>query len=91
MATRFYDGDADLEGNTVAALGFGSQGHAHARNLIESGADVGRVCQEDAESRLEACNTPFFAHGLNIDFGQIDLPDDAGGLSRSRRPAPTAL
>src|SRR3954465_2038148 len=39
----FYDDDADLsklEGKTVAILGFGSQGHAHALNLKDSGVDV---------------------------------------------------
>src|SRR6201991_1477036 len=39
----FYDDDADLnllEGKTVAILGYGSQGHAHARNLNDSGVDV---------------------------------------------------
>ncbi|MGH3442960.1 MAG: ketol-acid reductoisomerase [Nitriliruptorales bacterium] len=43
MATMFYDDDADLgllDGRTVAILGYGSQGHAHARNLVESGVDV---------------------------------------------------
>jgi ketol-acid reductoisomerase len=39
----FYDDDADLNllnGKTVAILGYGSQGHAHARNLKDSGVDV---------------------------------------------------
>jgi len=39
----YYDGDADpsaLEGQTVAIIGYGSQGHAHALNLHESGVDV---------------------------------------------------
>ncbi len=39
----YYDDDADLsllEGKTVAILGYGSQGHAHALNLKESGVDV---------------------------------------------------
>ncbi len=39
----FYDNDADLahlQGKTVAILGFGSQGHAHAQNLKDSGVDV---------------------------------------------------
>src|SRR5512136_1786898 len=43
MANIFYDADADLgllEGKTVAIIGFGSQGHAHARNLHESGVNV---------------------------------------------------
>jgi len=39
----YYDDDASLEaldGKTIAVLGYGSQGHAHARNLAESGANV---------------------------------------------------
>ncbi len=43
MATMYYDDDADLarlDGRTVAVIGYGSQGHAHARNLRESGVNV---------------------------------------------------
>ena len=39
----YYDGDADLgiiSGKTVAVVGYGSQGHAHANNLRDSGVDV---------------------------------------------------
>ena len=42
-ATSYYDADADrglLEGRRVAVLGYGSQGHAHALNMLESGVDV---------------------------------------------------
>ena len=42
-AKMYYDDDADpaaLEGQTVAIIGYGSQGHAHALNLHESGVDV---------------------------------------------------
>src|SRR4029079_10194285 len=43
LAGMIYDDDADLsllEGKTVAILGYGSQGHAHALNLHESGVNV---------------------------------------------------
>jgi ketol-acid reductoisomerase len=43
MATMYYENDADpsvLEGRRVAILGYGSQGHAHALNLTDSGVDV---------------------------------------------------
>lgn len=43
MATMFYDKDADislLNGKTIAVIGYGSQGHAHALNAKESGAKV---------------------------------------------------
>ena len=42
-ATIYYDKDADmnaLKGKTVAILGYGSQGHAHAQNLRDSGVNV---------------------------------------------------
>jgi ketol-acid reductoisomerase len=43
MATIYYDKDADasaLSGQRIAVLGFGSQGHAHALNLKDSGYEV---------------------------------------------------
>ena len=43
MATIYYDKDADLSalsGRTVAVIGFGSQGHAHAMNMRDSGVSV---------------------------------------------------
>ena len=43
MANVYYDKDADLsrlDGKTVAVIGYGSQGHAHALNLQDSGVDV---------------------------------------------------
>ena len=43
MAELFYDDDADLsiiQGKNVAVIGYGSQGHAHALNLRDSGVDV---------------------------------------------------
>ena len=43
MATMYYDKDADLgllSGKTVGIIGYGSQGHAHAQNLRDSGVKV---------------------------------------------------
>ena len=43
MAEMFYDDDADLaliQGKNVAVIGYGSQGHAHALSLRDSGVDV---------------------------------------------------
>src|SRR3954468_1940388 len=43
MATMYYDKDADLDlirRKKVAVIGYGSQGHAHALNLKDSGVDV---------------------------------------------------
>ncbi len=49
----FYDDDADLgllDGRTVAILGFGSQGHAHALNLKDSGVEVVVGLRSDSSS-----------------------------------------
>ena len=43
MAKMYYDADANLDllnGKTVAIIGYGSQGHAHALNLKDSGVNV---------------------------------------------------
>src|SRR5438132_5841363 len=52
-----YDDDADLsllEGKTVAIIGYGSQGHAHALNLKDSGVDVLVGLREDSASVAQA-------------------------------------
>jgi ketol-acid reductoisomerase len=80
----FYDDDADLsnlEGKTVAILGYGSQGHAHALNLKDSGVDVVVGLREDSSSRADA-----EAQGLEVlgiadaasrgDVVMILLPDE---------------
>ncbi|MCX7623801.1 MAG: ketol-acid reductoisomerase [Thermomicrobium sp.] len=62
MATIYYDKDADLsylEGKTVAILGYGSQGHAHAQNLRDSGVQVIVGLHEGSRSRERARNDGF--------------------------------
>lgn len=57
MVNKYYDKDCDLsllEGKTVAIIGFGSQGHAHALNLKESGVDVVVGLREGSKSRKTA-------------------------------------
>jgi ketol-acid reductoisomerase len=52
-----YDDAADpslLEGKTVAIIGYGSQGHAHALNLHEAGVDVGVGLPPDSKSGADA-------------------------------------
>jgi ketol-acid reductoisomerase len=121
-ATIYYDKDASLaplSGTTVAVIGYGSQGHAHALNLRDSGVDVVVGLHEGSKSRdkakadgvrvetvadaakaadvimivvpdqtqravyeesikphLTAGKTLMFAHGFNINFGQIVPPAD---------------
>jgi ketol-acid reductoisomerase len=79
-----YDNDADLsqlDGKTVAILGYGSQGHAHALNLHESGVDVVVGLREGSASVAKAK-----ADGLEVasvaeaasrgDVVMILLPDE---------------
>ena len=57
MAELFYDDDADLSiiaGRKVAVIGYGSQGHAHALNLRDSGVDVRVGLREGSPSRAKA-------------------------------------
>ncbi len=66
-----YDKDADLsvlDGKTVAILGYGSQGHAHALNLRDSGLDVIVGLRPDSSSREDA-----EAEGLDV----VDVADAA--------------
>jgi len=68
-ARMYYDNDADpaaLEGQTVAIVGYGSQGHAHARNLHESGIDVVVGLKPGSKSRALAQEA-----GLRV----ADVPD----------------
>src|SRR5256885_6728391 len=53
----YYDADADLgrlKGKTIAILGYGSQGHAHALNLKDSGCEVVVGLRADSASRAAA-------------------------------------
>ena len=57
MAEMFYDDDADLaliQGKNVAVIGYGSQGHAHALSLRDSGVDVRVGLQPGSKSREKA-------------------------------------
>jgi ketol-acid reductoisomerase len=60
MATIYYDNDADLsiiQSRKVAIIGYGSQGHAHALNLKDSGVDVAVGLSADSKSRAKAAAT----------------------------------
>src|SRR5690349_1991318 len=83
----FYAKDADLSklaGKTVAILGYGSQGHAHALNLKDSGVSVVVGLRPDSSSRAKAEE-----HGLEVldiadaaargDVVMILLPDEKQG------------
>jgi ketol-acid reductoisomerase len=56
-ATLYYDKDADLSllnGKTIAVIGYGSQGHAHALNAKDSGANVVIGLHEGSKSKAKA-------------------------------------
>src|ERR1044071_3493145 len=83
----FYDSDADLsllDGKTVAILGYGSQGHAHAQNLKDSGVDVVVGLRSDSSSAEKARSDGFEV--LDIaeaasrgDIVMVLLPDEKHG------------
>jgi ketol-acid reductoisomerase len=121
MARIYYDADADIQdlaGRKVAILGYGSQGHAHALNLRDSGVEVAvglpdgsrsraraqadkvrvltpaeaskwadiimilapdtaqaRLYRDHVRPHLEPGKTLMFAHGFNIRFGTIEVPE----------------
>jgi ketol-acid reductoisomerase len=119
--TMYFEKDASLEpleGKTIAVIGYGSQGRAHANNLHESGINVvvgvreggpswekasadgltvatpaqaaaqgdmiaillpdmvqPKVFEEDIKPNAKPGTSILFAHGFNIHFGQIKVPD----------------
>ncbi len=57
MATLYYDKDADLsllDGKTIAVIGYGSQGHAHALNARDNGCNVIIGLHEGSRSKAKA-------------------------------------
>jgi len=79
MATIYREGDLDLLSGKVAVIGYGSQGHAHALNLRDSGVDVqvgvrGGPSRERAEDAgLEARSVAEAVRGAQV--VAILLPD----------------
>src|SRR3954470_2402813 len=80
----YYDDDADLnllDGKTVAIIGFGSQGHAHALNLKDSGVDVVVGLREGSQSAQQARDgglevLPVSEAASRGDVVQILVPDE---------------
>ncbi|MET0559372.1 MAG: ketol-acid reductoisomerase [Solirubrobacterales bacterium] len=83
----FYDKDADLgklDGKTVAILGYGSQGHAHALNLKDSGVNVVVGLRPDSASRAKAEEAGIevldvAAAAARGDLVMVLLPDERQG------------
>ncbi|MDP9297107.1 MAG: ketol-acid reductoisomerase [Actinomycetota bacterium] len=96
MATIYYDKDTDpsiLSADKIAVLGFGSQGHAHAQNLQDSGFDVRVGLRAGSRSRTTAESA-----GLRVldtadavaeaDVVMILLPDTSHGAVYPTEVAP---
>src|SRR5687768_2242533 len=76
MATVYYDKDADVElikGRKVAILGYGSQGHAHALNLADSGIDVRVGLREGSSSKAKAEEAGLKVAGLSEASAEADV------------------
>lgn len=84
MARMYYDADANLDllaGKTIAIIGYGSQGHAHALNLKDSGMNVVVGLYEGSKSAQQARDAGLAVHSVAdatkaADFIMILLPDE---------------
>lgn len=96
MAKMYYDNDADmslLQGKKIAVIGYGSQGHAQAQNLKDSGLDVVVGLRKGSKSWDQA-----IAAGLAVatvaeavaqaEMIQILLPDEVQGDVYKQEIAP---
>lgn len=84
MARMYYDADANLDllaGKTIAIIGYGSQGHAHALNLKDSGMNVIVGLYPGSKSATKAKDAGIPVHSVAdaskaADFIMILLPDE---------------
>ncbi|MBW4692127.1 MAG: ketol-acid reductoisomerase [Lyngbya sp. HA4199-MV5] len=84
MARMYYDADANLDllaGKTIAIVGYGSQGHAHALNLKDSGMNVIVGLYPGSKSAIKAKESgltvyPVEEAAKRADFIMILLPDE---------------
>ena len=73
---RYYDKDADLniiKSKKVAVIGYGSQGHAHANNLKDSGVDVVVGLRDGSESAKKASDAGLNVKSINAATAWADL------------------
>ncbi|MEM6363283.1 MAG: ketol-acid reductoisomerase [Planctomycetota bacterium] len=98
-ATIYYDNDADLshlKGKTIAILGYGSQGHAQAQNLRDSGCDV-IIGQREGSANYDLAvshgfkPTPIAEATKAADVVNVLLPDEVQGDIYKSHIAPNLL
>ena len=85
MARMYYDADANLDllaGKTIAIIGYGSQGHAHALNLKDSGMNVIVGLYPGSKSAIKAKESGLTVYAVDeaakrADFIMVLLPDEA--------------
>ena len=76
MAKLYYESDADaslIQGRKVAVIGYGSQGHAHALNLAESGVDVRVGLRQGSRSKAKAEEAGLRVLGVAEAAAEADL------------------
>ncbi|HOM01590.1 MAG TPA: ketol-acid reductoisomerase [Acetivibrio sp.] len=76
MAKMYYDSDCNLgllKGKTVAIIGYGSQGHAHAQNLKDSGIDVVVGLPEGSKSRQKAIDDGLRVENTDVAAKMADV------------------
>lgn len=76
MATIYYEQDCDikrLDGKTIAVIGYGSQGHAHAQNLRDSGVKVIIGLYEGSKSAVKAKEDGFEVYTTEEAVQKADL------------------
>jgi len=76
MANVFYERDADaalIAGRKVAIIGYGSQGHAHALNLRDSGVDVRVGLREGSSSKAKAVSAGLTVAPIDRAAEEADL------------------
>src|ERR1700753_3991919 len=87
MPRRFYEKDGNLknlEGKTIAIIGYGSQGHAHALNLRDSGVSVivGLPASSKSAAKAQAAGLKVMSVGDAVkaaDVSMILVPDHIQG------------
>ncbi len=97
-AKVYYESDAGLDalqGKTVAVIGYGSQGHAHALNLRDSGIDVVVGLHEGSKSRAKAeadglrvTSVADAVREADVDHGPGSGPYPEAALRRGDRAEP---